>query len=96
MQHRTERGFRPLEIHSAFSAGDGLLVEVVAAAAAGLAIAPLARRIAPAGMIDVGTAFSLPKLGASKVMLYSRVSDAPKRAALRILAATFRREAGAK
>ena len=69
---------------------------VVAAAAAGLAIAPLARRIAPAGMIDVGTAFSLPKLGASKVMLHSRVSDASKKAALRILAATFRKEAGAK
>ena len=69
---------------------------VVAAAAAGLAVAPLARRIAPAGMIDVGTAFGLPKLGASKVMLHSRVSDASKKAALRVLAATFRKEAGAK
>lgn len=66
---------------------------VVAAAAAGLAVAPLAKRIAPAGMVDVGPALGLPKLGASKVMLYSRVSDAPKRAALRILAATFRKEA---
>ncbi|EGP06682.1 transcriptional regulator, LysR family [Bradyrhizobiaceae bacterium SG-6C] len=66
---------------------------VVAAAAAGLAVAPLAKRIAPAGMVDVGTAFGLPKLGVSKVMLYSRVSDASKRAALRILAATFRKEA---
>ncbi len=65
----------------------------VAAAAAGLAVAPLAKRIAPAGMVDVGPALGLPKLGASKVVLYSRVSDAPKRAALRILAATFRKEA---
>ena len=47
-------------------------------------------------MIDVVTAFGLPKLGASKVMLHSRVSDASKKAALRILAATFRKEAGAK
>ena len=68
---------------------------VVAAAAAGLAVAPLAKRIAPAGMIDVGPAFGLPRLSPSKVMLYSRVSDASKRAALRILAATFRKEAGA-
>jgi len=66
---------------------------VVAAAAAGLAVAPLAKRIAPAGMVDVGTAFGLPKFGTSKVMLYSRISDALKRAALRILAATFRKEA---
>ncbi|TXJ09283.1 MAG: LysR family transcriptional regulator [Afipia sp.] len=69
---------------------------VVAAAAAGLAVTPLAKRIAPAGMIDVGPALGLPRLPVSKVMLYSRVSDASKRAALRILAATFRKEAGAK
>ena len=69
---------------------------VVAAAAAGLAVAPLAKRIAPAGMIDVGPALGLPRLSASKVMLYSRVSDASKRAALRILAATFRKEAAAR
>lgn len=69
---------------------------VVAAAAAGLAVAPLAKRIAPPGMVDVGAAFGLPRLSPSKVMLYSRVSDTSKRAALRILAATFRKEAGAK
>ncbi|MDZ4366527.1 MAG: LysR substrate-binding domain-containing protein, partial [Afipia sp.] len=69
---------------------------VVAAAAAGLAVAPLAKRIAPPGMIDVGPTFGLPRLSALKVMLYSRVSDASKRAALRILAATFRKEAGAR
>lgn len=72
----------------------GGVTAVAAAAAAGLAVAPLAKRIAPAGMVDVGPAFGLPRLGPSKVMLYSRVSDASKRAALRILAATFRKEAG--
>jgi len=63
---------------------------VVAAALAGLAVAPLARRIAPAGLIDIGPAHGLPRLGASKVMLHSKVSDPTKLAALRTLAATFR------
>lgn len=71
----------------------GGVTAVTAAASAGFAVAPLARRIAPAGMIDVGQAFSLPRLGLSKVMLYSRVSDTSKRAALRTLAATFRKVA---
>ncbi len=64
---------------------------VIAAAAAGLAVAPLAKRIAPPGLIDVGSMYALPRLGESKVMLYSRVSDAGKLAALRTLAATFRK-----
>ena len=68
----------------------GGVMAVAAAALAGLAVAPLARRIAPAGLSDIGPALGLPALGASKVMLHSRVSDAAKRAALRALAATFR------
>ena len=74
----------------------GGVTAVAAAASAGLAVAPLAKRIAPAGTVDVGPAFGLPRLSPSKVMLYSRVSDASKRSALRILAATFRKEASAK
>jgi hypothetical protein len=54
------------------------------------AVAPLARRIAPAGLIDIGPAQGLPRLGSSKVMLHSKVSDPAKLAALRTLAATFR------
>jgi DNA-binding transcriptional LysR family regulator len=72
----------------------GGIMAVAAAALAGLAVAPLARRIAPAGLIDIGPALGLPALGASKVMLHSRVSDGAKRAALRTLAATFRSVAG--
>jgi DNA-binding transcriptional LysR family regulator len=72
----------------------GGIMAVTAAALAGLAVAPLARRIAPAGLIDVGPALGLPPLGTSKVILHSRVSDAAKRAALRTLAATFRSAAG--
>ncbi len=68
----------------------GGVTAVVAAALAGLAIAPLARRIAPPGLTDIGPAHRLPKLGGSKVMLHSKVSDPAKRAALRTVAATFR------
>ena len=68
----------------------GGVTAVAAAALAGLAVAPLARRIAPAGLIDIGPAEKLPGLGSSKVMLHSRVSDPAKLAALRTLAATFR------
>src|ERR1700736_1656841 len=68
----------------------GGVTAVVAAALAGLAVAPLARRIAPPGMVDVGPAQGLPRLGPSKVMQYSKVSESAKLAALRTLAATFR------
>lgn len=71
----------------------GGVTAVVAAALAGLAIAPLARRIAPPGLVDIGPAHKLPKLGGSKVMLHSKVSDPAKLAALRAVAATFRRGA---
>lgn len=66
---------------------------VVAAAQAGLAVASLARRIAPVGLVDVGAAMGLPRIPGSKVMLHSRVSDAGKLAALRTLAAAFRKAA---
>src|SRR4051812_12331970 len=68
----------------------GGVTAVAAAALAGLAVAPLARRIAPAGLIDIGPAHGLPRLGTSKVMLHSKVSDPAKLVALRTLAATFR------
>lgn len=68
----------------------GGVTAVVAAALAGLAIAPLARRIAPPGLVDIGPAHKLPKLGSSKVMLHSKVSDPAKLAALRTVTATFR------
>ncbi|OKO75169.1 LysR family transcriptional regulator [Bradyrhizobium sp. NAS96.2] len=73
----------------------GGVTAVVAAALAGLAVAPLVRRIAPPGLIDIGPAHKLPRLGSSKVMLHSKVSDPAKLAALRTLAATFRSVAAA-
>jgi DNA-binding transcriptional LysR family regulator len=63
---------------------------IAAATAAGLAVAPLARRIAPPGVVDVGRALSLPSLGKSAVVLQSRISDGRALAALHILAAAFR------
>ena len=68
----------------------GGIAAVAAAVVAGLAVAPLAARVAPAGTLDIGPALGLPSLGRSTVALYSRVSDARARTALRTLAATFR------
>lgn len=68
----------------------GGVTAVVAAALAGLAIAPLARRLAPPGLIDIGPAHGLPRLPSSRVMLHSKVSDPGKLAALRALSATFK------
>jgi DNA-binding transcriptional LysR family regulator len=68
----------------------GGVTAIAAAIGAGLAVAPLARRIAPPGTLDVGPALSLPPLGRSKVVLHARVSDPRARAALGILGAAFR------
>ena len=77
-----------IEWNEAFIGGG--VTAVVAAALAGLAVAPLAKRIAAPGMIDIGPAHGLPRIGSSKVLLHSKVSDPAKLAALRTLAATFR------
>jgi len=69
----------------------GGVTAVIAAAQAGLGAAPLARRIVPPGLIDIGAIYNLPKLGKSKVMLYSKVSDAAQLAALRTISAAFRK-----
>ena len=63
---------------------------VVAAALAGLGVAPMARRIAPPGMVNLGPEEGLPPMPSSKVMLHSKVGDPVKLAALRMLAAAFR------
>jgi DNA-binding transcriptional LysR family regulator len=81
-----------IEWVEAFTGGG--VTAIAAAIASGLAVAPLARRIAPPGTTDMGPALALPPLGRSKVMLYSRVADAKSRAALRMVAAAFRGPAG--
>ncbi|WP_256732104.1 LysR substrate-binding domain-containing protein, partial [Burkholderia pseudomallei] len=54
----------------------GGVAAVAAAAAAGLAVCPLARRVAPRSLVDVGARLRLPALPDSQVALYSRVRDA--------------------
>ncbi len=63
---------------------------VGAAAAAGLAIAVLPRRTAPAGTIDIGAVLSLPPLPTQEVVLYSALRDQRSLSALRTLAAAFK------
>jgi DNA-binding transcriptional LysR family regulator len=74
---------RAVAIHALDEAGvrwreafvGGGVAAVGAAAAAGLAVAPLARRVAPRGLIDVGARLGLPKLPESRVTLHSRLRD---------------------
>ncbi len=64
---------------------------VAAAVMAGLGVAPLSRRIAPAGFIDAGPALGLPLvLPGSEIVLLSRVSDPRSASALRTVTAAFR------
>jgi len=73
--------------------GGGVLA-LSAAVNAGLAVAALARRVAPAGAIDVGERFGLPPLPALDIVLLSRQTDQRSREMLRVLAAAFRGAAG--
>jgi DNA-binding transcriptional LysR family regulator len=59
---------------------------VGAAVAAGLAVSPLARRVAPRGLIDVGARLDLPALPQSRVTLHSRVREPRSAETLRLLA----------
>jgi DNA-binding transcriptional LysR family regulator len=63
---------------------------VGAAAAAGLAVAALARRVAPLGAVDVGERLGLPRLPSRDVVLHSNLTDARSSAALRGLVGALR------
>ena len=63
---------------------------VMAAVSAGLAIAALSYRVAPADTVDVSERFGLPPLPSSEIVLHSTLSDPKSREALRTLAAAFR------
>jgi len=62
---------------------------VGAAAAAGLAVAVLAKRTAPSGTIDVSRLLSLPSIAQQDVMLYCALNDRRSREAMRIMALAF-------
>ena len=68
----------------------GGVMAVGAAVSAGLGVAALAHRVAPAGAVDVSEQYGLPALPVSEVVLHSRISDARSRETLRALSATFR------
>jgi DNA-binding transcriptional LysR family regulator len=67
----------------------GGVATIGAALSAGLAVAALARRVAPSDTVDSGTRLGLPPLPSREVMLYSKLSDARPRRALRTLGAAF-------
>lgn len=68
----------------------GSVSSVGAAVAAGLAVAPMATHLAPAGSVEVGPALNLPALPSATVMLVARAGDALAKTALRELAAFLR------
>jgi DNA-binding transcriptional LysR family regulator len=72
----------------------GGVATIGAAISAGLAIAALVRRVAPAGSVDLGPRLGLPKLPDCEAMLYSSLTDSRARGALRTLGAAFRANAG--
>jgi DNA-binding transcriptional LysR family regulator len=67
----------------------GGVATIGAAISAGLAVAALARRVAPSDTIDLGPRLGLPALPSREVILYSKPSDARARRALRTLGAAF-------
>jgi DNA-binding transcriptional LysR family regulator len=71
----------------------GGLATIGAAISAGLAVAALARRVAPSGTIDLGRRLGLPPLPSREVILHSKLSDSRTRRALRTLGAAFAADA---
>ncbi len=67
----------------------GGIATIGAAISAGLAVAALGRRVAPSGTVDLGSRLGLPPLPTREVILYSKLSDARTRRALRTLGAAF-------
>jgi DNA-binding transcriptional LysR family regulator len=68
----------------------GGVTTIGAAVAAGLAVAALGRRVAPAGTIDAGPRLALPPLPSREVVLYSSPTDRQAKSGLRSLAAAIR------
>jgi DNA-binding transcriptional LysR family regulator len=68
----------------------GGIATIGAALSAGLAVAALARRVAPPGTVDVGPLLGLPPLPAREVVLHASVSDRQARRSLQTLCAAIR------
>ncbi|AZQ54081.1 LysR family transcriptional regulator [Burkholderia cenocepacia] len=74
----------------------GGVATIGAAVSAGLAVAALGHRVAPAGTVDVGARYGLPPLPTRDVVLYSSLTDAHARQALRTLGAALRSSVGVR
>ncbi|WP_028682917.1 LysR family transcriptional regulator [Pseudomonas chlororaphis] len=68
----------------------GGVMAVCAAVSAGLGVAALAHRVAPAGAVEVGERLGLPLLPVSEIVLLARPTDARSEETLRALSAAFR------
>ncbi|QXI27033.1 LysR family transcriptional regulator [Pseudomonas vanderleydeniana] len=68
----------------------GGVMAVGAAVSAGLGVAALARRVAPAGAVEVGEQLGLPSLPMTEIILHARPTDARSQETLRVLSAAFR------
>ncbi|AMP09955.1 bacterial regulatory helix-turn-helix, lysR family protein [Collimonas arenae] len=68
----------------------GGIATIGAAISAGLAVAALGRRVAPAGTIDLGPQLGLPPLPSRDIVLHSNVSDPRTRSSLRLLVTAIR------
>ncbi|MGP0015174.1 MULTISPECIES: LysR family transcriptional regulator [Pseudomonas] len=68
----------------------GGVMAVGAAVSAGLGVAALAKRVAPAGAIEVGEQLGLPTLPVTEIILHARPTDARSQETLRALSAAFR------
>jgi DNA-binding transcriptional LysR family regulator len=63
---------------------------VGAAVEAGIGVAALSPRVAPAGLVDVGKRLGLPSLPTRDVVVHSRTEDAGLNSSISLLTATFR------
>ncbi|MBS7699896.1 MULTISPECIES: LysR substrate-binding domain-containing protein [unclassified Chelatococcus] len=63
---------------------------VTAAVSAGLAVSAFSCRLAPPGAVEVSQRFGLPPLPSTEIVMFSTLTDAKSREALRALAAGFR------
>lgn len=68
----------------------GGVATAISAAAAGIGVLPLPRRLAPTGLIEVGDALGLPALPTAKVAMLTRHVDSSRRATVRTLRSAFR------
>nr|WP_314075519.1 LysR family transcriptional regulator [uncultured Roseococcus sp.] len=68
----------------------GGVATIGAAVSAGVAVAALGRRVAPADAVDLGPRLGLPSLPSLDVVIHSSLTDPRARASLRALAAAIR------